>query len=347
MAQLAAKQGVTVTDAADRRGDHRGATTPETRHVWVIGVKPEPSPRTRPSPRTSRRPTAKAKADQALADLKAGKALDEVAKTMARRPYASQAGDVGWVTKGNSQSTTPVDGGPVHAAASTASRDVIGATDGMFRIGRVTEIAPAAVDAAYQQKIVKDQGITSRPTARRSEATALRRRSSDKLVADAVNQPTPQRHVSEIYLAATSAAEQGPATRSRSATSSTRPTTTRRRRSPCPTTDPAWKKAEDEAERRVRRARSRTRASSKLDGQDQSDDTGTKARGRRAAVLHTTGQPRQGVRRRDLRRRASRRTRSSRRSSPRSAGTSSSSSTGASDPSERMADIKARPTRGR
>ena len=75
-AELARKQGVTVTDADVDARITEEATTPELRHAWMIAVAPELRRRRDAAHRRGRRPRPRPRPTQALADLKAGKDWD-------------------------------------------------------------------------------------------------------------------------------------------------------------------------------------------------------------------------------------------------------------------------------
>ena len=72
-------------------------------------------------------------------------------------------------------------------------------TDGIFRIGRVTEIAPESVDRAYAAKIVND-GLDLAKYREVVRGDVIREKLEDKIVAEATK-PGPQRDVAEIFLA--------------------------------------------------------------------------------------------------------------------------------------------------
>ena len=97
-AQLAASQGVTVTPADIDASLKQEATTPELRHAWMIEVAPElASGASQPTDQAVA--AAKAKADQAAADLKAGKDWETVAKSVSTDASKEQAGDLGFIDK--------------------------------------------------------------------------------------------------------------------------------------------------------------------------------------------------------------------------------------------------------
>ena len=72
--------------------------------------------------------------------------------------------------------------------------------DGIYRIGRVTDIVPAQVDDQYQNKIVNDKiDLTAYKAVVAADVT--HQKLSDKVVAD-ITQPSAERRVSEIYIPA-------------------------------------------------------------------------------------------------------------------------------------------------
>jgi parvulin-like peptidyl-prolyl isomerase len=196
-AELAAKQGVTVTDADVDARLAEEATTPEMRHAWLIEVKPEiPAGTSAASDAT--KAAAKAKADAALADLKAGKDWTEVAKAVSTDASKDQGGDLGFVDKNSTLDAA--FSAAIQAAALNAATDVIQGADGTYRIGRVTEIAAPVVDAKLADQVTA-AGISMedfRATLRRD---VTRTKLSDAIVAPYLV-AGPQRQVSEIYMAA-------------------------------------------------------------------------------------------------------------------------------------------------
>jgi parvulin-like peptidyl-prolyl isomerase len=197
--QLAAKEGVTVTDQQVDAQLTKEATTPELRHAWIISVAPDVSSNTT-GPTEQQKADAKAKIDGALADIKAGKKWEDVAKAVSGDGSASNGGDLGWTTQTGGEDQAFSDA--LFALPLNGVTDVVLGADGTYRIGRVTEIQPSAVDPNYQQKIT-DAGVSMSAyrDALRAEATQVAL--SDKITADAVNTATLQRQVSEIFISGT------------------------------------------------------------------------------------------------------------------------------------------------
>ena len=196
-ADLAAKQGITVTDPEVDARFTQEATTPEVRHAWLIEVKPDiPAGATAATDAT--KAAAKAKADAALADLKAGKDWTEVAKAVSTDASKDQGGDIGFVDKNSSLDTA--FSAAVQAVALNGVTDVIEGADGTYRIGRVTDIVASVVDATLADQ-VKAAGISMDDF-----RATLRRDVTRTKLSDAITAPYlvagPQRQVSEIKLAA-------------------------------------------------------------------------------------------------------------------------------------------------
>ena len=197
-ADLATQEGITVTDADIDARLAVEATTRESRHAWLI----ESAPKTDDGavePTAAQIAEAKAKAEVALRDLESGKTWDEVAKTVSTdTSTAPQAGDLGWLNDDDSQADEAFLAAIFEAQGNEPSA-VIEGEDGIFRIGRVTEIALESIDEAYTDKIVNDDvDLVQYRTVVRGDV--IRERLEDKIVAEAIK-PGPQRQVAEIYLA--------------------------------------------------------------------------------------------------------------------------------------------------
>lgn len=195
-ARLAAEEGVTVTEADIDAQLIDEATIDEQRHGWVIEVEPEANVDTG-EPGATEKAAAKAKASAALADLESGTSWEDVAKTVSTAASAPQDGDLGWL---------PLESGydePFMAALFATARDgftdVIEGDDGIFRIGRVTEIAPASVDSTFQFQL-EEAGVKLADYREAVRGDLIRIKLDEKVVAD-LSAPSVQRRVLQIYLA--------------------------------------------------------------------------------------------------------------------------------------------------
>ena len=243
-AELAASEGVTATPTDVDAALTTEATTKETRHAWMIEVKPETDPGAL-EPTAAQTAAAKAKADAALRDLQSGKAWDEVAKTVSTdASTAPQAGDVGWISADNTQAD-PTWLKAVFAAAVDTPTTVIAGDDGIFRIGRVSEISPERVDAAYTQTLRND-GIDLQKYRAVVAADVIHQKLEDKVVADATG-PGLQRQVSEIWIQKPDADPPADAIKVRHILYSPKDDPSAASGGDIPDTDPSWAAAEAEA----------------------------------------------------------------------------------------------------
>jgi len=204
--QLAAQQGLTVTAQQIDDALVAEATVPEFRHLWVIGVRPLVSDGAT-DPTDQQKADARAKAEKALVDLRAGTPWADVAKQLTDDVYSSREGEVGWAPAGGTALDSAVETA-LFNLPEAGYTDVIESKDGLYRIGRVSEIDAKAVDQAFQQKI-KDQGISLDSYRRAAQADALRLAFNDRLVAEVADQPSIQRHLAEIFIATASDGQEG------------------------------------------------------------------------------------------------------------------------------------------
>src|SRR5262249_8975762 len=139
-ASLAADQGITVTDAQIDQRILDEKTRKEQRHVWLIAVEPTiDSGKTEPT--DAQKAEAKQKATDALAQIKAGKSFEDVAKSVSTDATKANGGDLGWID--DTASEDPAWQAALFKLDANGVTDVIEGADGTFRIGRVSEIAPA------------------------------------------------------------------------------------------------------------------------------------------------------------------------------------------------------------
>jgi parvulin-like peptidyl-prolyl isomerase len=195
--ELATQEGVTVTDADIDARLVEEATVPESRHAWVIEVEPEVDEGAI-EPTAEQVAAARTKAEAALRDLRDGKAWDDVAKTVSTdTATAPQAGDLGWLQDDDAQTDEALLTALFEAEVDSPT-DVIEGEDGIFRIGRVSEIAAESVDGAYQDKIVND-GLDLAKYREVVRGDVIRRKLEDTVVAEATKEDE-QRQVLEIYM---------------------------------------------------------------------------------------------------------------------------------------------------
>ena len=237
-AKLAGDEGVTVSEADIDAQILVEATTDEQRHTWVIQFTPENNATTG-KPGDTEKAAARAKAVEALTQLKAGKAWDVVAKSVSDSATAAQDGDLSWLPR-DSGYDDPFMAAIFNVQLSTPT-DVIEGADGVFRIGRATEVAAKSVDETYQSRL--DEAKIKTADYRASVRADLIRRGLDsKIVAD-LSKPSVQRHVEQIFLTVNTPQPDGVKVRHILISPKDNPGGAK----DLVETDPAWKAAAEEA----------------------------------------------------------------------------------------------------
>ena len=236
--KLAGEEGVSVSDADIEAQLTVEKTLAEERHGWVIEIAPENNAATG-KPGDVEKAAARSKANAALAELQAGKTFEDVAKKDSTAASAAQGGDLGWLPKGSGYDA------PFMTALSAANQGALTAVilgdDGNYRIGRVTDIAPAAADETFQTQL-DDASIKLADYRIAIKADLVRKNLDAKVVAD-LSQPSKQRHVVQIFISSGQAATGGVKVRHILISPKHDPTAALS----LPVTDPAWQAAKDEA----------------------------------------------------------------------------------------------------
>jgi parvulin-like peptidyl-prolyl isomerase len=196
MADLAPAQNVVVTDSDIDAQLTDEATTPELRHAWVIAVAPE-AQSGETTLTDADKAKAKAEAEDLLAQLKGGADWETLAKADSTDVSKDQGGDVGYVDKDSSLDPAFIEA--LMAAAKDTPTDVIEGADGIYRIGRVTDIIAPSVDATYQQQASDWGGFSLDDLRAAIGRQVLSQKLNDAIVAE-VTAVAPRREVAEIYM---------------------------------------------------------------------------------------------------------------------------------------------------
>jgi parvulin-like peptidyl-prolyl isomerase len=204
MARLATEAGVSASEADIDAQLVEEATTNEQRHVWMIEVEPEVDEETG-QVEDEERAAARARAEAAVAELRAGEPWEDVAREVSDAANAPQAGDLGWMTVESGYDEAFMEA--VFALEVNVPTDVVEGEDGVFRIGRVTEIGPEDVDPNYELQIT-EAGLKLEDYRAAVRGDVVREKLSEKVVAD-LSQPGPQRHVLQLYLPEPNASQLG------------------------------------------------------------------------------------------------------------------------------------------
>ena len=195
MESLAATQGVSVTDADVDARLTEEATTPELRHAWMIAVAPK-TPEGATEPDAPAKAEAKAAATQALADLKAGKPFEEIAKGVSTDTSSAQGGDIGFVDE--NAALDPAFVSALFAAAQDTPTEVVEGADGIFRVGEVTQIVEPVVDATLESQVT-GEGINMNDFRASLRRDVVRTKLNDAILAQYLASG-PQRKVAEIFM---------------------------------------------------------------------------------------------------------------------------------------------------
>jgi parvulin-like peptidyl-prolyl isomerase len=239
--KLAAQLGVTVSDQDIDQRILADKTRPEERHIWEISVTPALNTGAT-APTDAQKADAKKKADAALAQIKAGTSFEDVAKSVSDDPSKSSGGDLGWID--DTATEDPAWQAALFALPVNGVTDVIEGADGVYRIGRVSEIAPAEVDAAWDQKLAA-AGISQADYRTAIQSEALRAALQTKIISDD-SQPGPQKHVAEIYIPEAPSTLGSKAIKVRHILYSPKHDPSNAKN--VPATDPSWTQAQQQAE---------------------------------------------------------------------------------------------------
>jgi len=275
-ANLATEEGITVTDTDIDTKLVEEATTPAGRHVWVFEVQPAVADgETDSTP--AQVAAARAKANDARADIEAGQNWEDVAKAVSTDVATrDQGGDLGWVAEDDRS----LDEAFVKAAyqlEANGMTPVIEGEDGIFRIGRVTEIQDENVDELFQTKL-QNEGVDLAKYRDVVRGDVVRTRLEEKIVAE-VTKPGPQRRSAEIFIPSGDIEVPQTAVKVRHILYSPDDTVPDTASSPLPTDDPAWTKAQEEAQA----------AFEKLTANPELFDEMARAESDETAALGTTG----------------------------------------------------------
>jgi parvulin-like peptidyl-prolyl isomerase len=195
--QLAPDRSVTVTEAEIDAQVTKDATTPESRHTYQIQVKPETSTGAT-EPTQEQKDAARKKAEGLLADLKAGKTWEEVVKASGDADAAETNGDLFFIDKGSTSPDRPFVEA-IFALAAPGYTEVVEGEDGIYRIGRMTEISAEVLDPNYMKRAT-DAGVSEKGYRHSTSSVVARDKIDAQLQAEVVDKPSEQRRTVEIAL---------------------------------------------------------------------------------------------------------------------------------------------------
>lgn len=195
--QLGTDEGITITDEAIDAQVQEDATTPESRHTYMIQVVPETSDGAI-EPTAEQVAAAQKKAEDLRAQLASGTSWEDVVKASGDADAAESNGDLFFLDEGT---TSPDEAfvEAIFALEAPGYTDVIEGADGVFRIGRMTEIAPEVVDPNYLRRAA-DAGVDEQAYRRVASSIVARDELDAKLLAQVVDKPSEQRRTGEIAI---------------------------------------------------------------------------------------------------------------------------------------------------
>jgi parvulin-like peptidyl-prolyl isomerase len=194
--QLAASQGISVTDAEVDAAVAADASTPESRKIGLITVTPTAAADGTVS--RAERQAALTAANAAVADLAAGKAFVDVAKAYSTDASKANGGDYGSIMRGDS-TLDPALVSAIFAADEGALTPLITGSDGSFSIARVDAITAPTLDPSYEKDLRQAMSWDAYKGNIRMETVAAALQSA--IVAGATTGDQSQLHLAEILLA--------------------------------------------------------------------------------------------------------------------------------------------------
>ena len=201
--QYAKKNNINVTDQQVDAQIQVDGTVAEMRHVKIMSIVPRiefPAS----SPGASDVTAAQKKANDLLAELKAGKKWDDVDKEAnAYGTTSSQStGDLGLITRDAASSQLDANIADAVFALKKANdiTTVLKSSNGGFNIATVTNIVPKFVDSDWQSTVASASSGDGYRAVARTEA--LKKQIQNTVEAKYLTGPTVQRHVLQITTAA-------------------------------------------------------------------------------------------------------------------------------------------------
>jgi parvulin-like peptidyl-prolyl isomerase len=196
--QLAATEGITVTDADVDAALAKEFNGLEKRHVLAIFVKPGPPDADAAEELSnSDRIAALQKAEEALAAINSGRPWADVAREFSTdATSAANGGDYGVVSE-----ISVVDeewGDRLFELPLNGTTGVVRGEDGVYRIGRVTEIQDAPEQPGLREQLREDVSDGSVRDLVRQEVTAQKLK--DKITTAALSETPEQARIALIYI---------------------------------------------------------------------------------------------------------------------------------------------------
>jgi parvulin-like peptidyl-prolyl isomerase len=194
--QLAAQEGISATPEEVDEAVAKEASRPERRHVQAIFVEPE-TDAAGEEPTAAQRREALEQAEKALTELEDGEPFDEVAQRYSTDISRENGGDYGIISQSN-----PTDDAWVAALFELdeeGTTDIVEGADGVYRIGRVTEVMPGGPDPAFTEDI-RAVGISDAGYRTTVQREVVADKLEDDVIAEATEGDAEQVRLSEIFI---------------------------------------------------------------------------------------------------------------------------------------------------
>ena len=278
--QLAAERGLQISEDEVQAAIDEEATTPERRRIQAIFVEPETAdPAAEPTPEEDA--AAAEIAQQAVDALEDGFPFAQVAEQYSTDISRENDGEYGIITDENVSDPAWVEA--LFELEEGGTTEVMKGADGIYRIGRVTEIIPEATDALFFPLLEQDLTLEAYREQVRREQLASKLR--EEVTEEALAGPIEQMNVAEILIES-SGAEDPTAGEDQimAAHILYSPNGDPAAAAELAETDPAWAAAEEEAQATADRLRAITDVEERSEAfaetaQAESNDTGSGSAG--------------------------------------------------------------------
>lgn len=289
--RLAATRGIAITEEEVDSAIAEEASNPERRRVQVVFVEPQTDdPAAGP---TAEEDAAAAEiARQAVEDLEEGFPFAQVAQQYSTDISKENGGEYGIITKENVSDPAWVEA--LFELELNGTTEIIKGEDGIYRIGRVTEILPMAEDPLFYPLLEQDlTRETYREQVRQEQlASKLREQVTEEVLAAPVEQVNVAEILIEVSGTEDEASGEGEVNAAHILYS---PNGDPEAAATLPPEDPAWQAAKEAAQATTDRLRAITDVEERIaafaqTAEAESDDTGSGSAGGDLGWFPRTGQ---------------------------------------------------------
>ncbi len=197
-AELAASKGITVSDADVDAAIALEGSTQERRQIEAIFVAPDTST-SLGSTTPAEDQAALASAQAAVTAIGSGMPWAQAAQIYSTDSSNATGGEYGIITAQNTTDAAWVKA--LFALPVGGTTDIIKGADGIYRIGRVTQILPGSVDPTFLPTLEQNVSLATYRANVKLEKAATEL--SDKVTSDATSAQVDQVHLAEIDVLGT------------------------------------------------------------------------------------------------------------------------------------------------